>query len=110
LKLDHNVLNLSLEPADGICLLLRLEQSFGELEDLGLFVGTCDASVDRLPYVRNDPKVIAFTPAQWDFPVITYLIRESRLAERLGMRAASTFWSVFAMDASRDEALRPSSA
>jgi hypothetical protein len=55
LKLNHDVLNLLLEPADGICLLLGLDQSFGKLEKLGLLVDRRNACVDGLAYFRNDP-------------------------------------------------------
>jgi hypothetical protein len=55
LKLDHDVLNLLLEPADGICVLLGLDELCGKLEKLGLFVDGYDACVDRLANLRNDP-------------------------------------------------------
>jgi hypothetical protein len=60
LKLRHDVLNLLIEPPDGICLLLGLDELFGEPEKLVLLVGRCNACVDRLAYFLKSPEVNAF--------------------------------------------------
>jgi hypothetical protein len=61
LKLDHNVLDLLIEAANDICLLLCLDESFGEPEKLRLFVDRCNACVDRLAHFRNHSAESIFT-------------------------------------------------